>query len=155
MDIEDYVPEFYELNTADGRRFLSYRCFKCNNNHLIRTTSKEISKIRASFRIVKKNRDDRLLLHCGKGEAPDYDGDGIQIVLMPKSAIPKPERDKLRKKINRIIAKMPQVYFSDSDLISTETLINQRLEYMENMEIKLADAKVKMEEDLKKLKKVK
>ncbi len=156
MDIEDYVPEFYELITEDGRRFLSYRCFKCNKNHLIRTTSKEISKIRASYRIVNKNKnqDDRLLLHCGKGETPDYDGDGIQIVLTPKSAITKPERDKLRKRIERIKQQIPQVYLSSSEIISAEKMITDKLKRYDQFAEQLIEAKEELNESLEKLKKV-
>lgn len=150
---EDYTPDFYEVVTADGKRYLSYPCFKCNKNHLIRTTSKEISKIRASFRIVQKHNDDQLILHCGKGKIPEFDGDGIQIALTPKTTIPKPERDKLRKKLIRMVEKVPHVLLSDHEIASTRTILEQRIDTLSNMEIKLKVAKKDMEEDLKLIKK--
>lgn len=148
MDLSDYHPEFYEVVTEDGKRYLSYTCFNCNNFHLIRTTSKEISKIRASFRIVQKHNDDQLILHCGKGKIPEFDGDGIQIVLTPKTTIPKTERDKLRKKLKRMIERIPAIYLSEHEIASTQTILTQRIEKIGEMEGKMKEAKEQMEKDL-------
>lgn len=153
MNIVDYYPEFYEVVTEDGKRYLSYSCFTHNKFHLIRTTAKEISKIRSAFRLVHKRTEDHLILSCVKGEIPKFDGDGFQIRITPTQSIPKPERDKLRKKLNRMVEKIPHVLLSDHEIASTRTILEQRIGTLSDMEIKLKVAKKDMEEDLKLIKK--
>ena len=153
MELSDYHPEFYEVVTEDGKRYLSYRCFTHNKFHLIRTIAKEISKIRSAFRLVNKRTEDNLILHCGKGEIPNFDGDGFQIKITPTQSIPKPERDKLRKKLKLMVEKIPHVLLSDHEIASTRTILEQRIDKLAIMEIKLKQSKKEMEEDLKLIKK--
>lgn len=155
---ECYTPEFYELVTADGKRYLSYHCFKCNKKHLIRTSQKEIARIRASFRIVtsRKGRmdDEMLILHCGKGKVPNIETDGIHIVITPNSIIPKRERDMIRKRIDRIVKFLPRIYYDNEEITTTEKMINQRIEKMNDQEQRIIKAREQMKKDLENLKRI-
>ena len=153
-NLDEYHPEFYELVTMYGKRYLSYHCFKCNKKHLIKTTAKEIARVRSAWRIVKKHNSDILILHCGKGEIPEIRNDGISMVIVPQSIISKSERDSIRKRIKRIIERLPFVAYKDSEITSTEALLKERIEKMENWKERMENAKKQMESDLEYLKRV-
>ena len=156
MSIGDYYPEFFELVTGDGKRYLSYHCFTCNCKHLIRSTADEIKRIRASFRMVNKawQEDEVLILHCDRKELPLIEHDGIQITISPKSKIPKSEGDMIRKRIKRIVEQMPFVYYDNEEITSTEKMILERIAKFENLEERIGKAKVQMKEDLNRLKRI-
>jgi len=156
MNEHEYTPEFYELVTADGKRYLSYHCFSCNCKHLIRSTANEIARIRASLRMVEKawQQDEVLILHCGKKKIPKYEGDGILIVITPKTIIPKREADKIRKRIARIIEELPYVYYDNEEITSTEKMILDKVLKFENLEEKISKAKKELKKDLEKLKRI-
>ena len=155
MDIHDYDPDFNELVTREGKRFLSYNCFTCNKKHLIVSSSKENGRIRSAWKMIdKSNNDDVLILHCAKGKTPDYDGNGIIIVINPTNQITKQDRDKIRKRIQRILERNPYVRYMEEEIKNAEQVLLERIEKMKSYKERIDDSLIDLKSGLNEIRKV-
>lgn len=155
MNIHDYDPDFNELVTREGKRFLSYHCFTCNKKHLIISSAKENARIRSAWKMIKKsNNDDVLILHCANGKPPKYEGNGIMIAISPTNQITKQDRDKIRKQIQRILVRNPYVRYMEDEIKNAEQVLQERIEKMKSYKDRIDDSLISLKSGLKEIRKV-
>ena len=152
MNIHNYDPDFNELVTRDGKRYLSYNCFCCNKKHLIISSAKENARIRSAWRMVSKSYEDKLVLYCAKGKKPDYDGDGILIAITPTNQISKQDRDKIRKQIQRILDRNPYVRYMEEEIKNAEQILQERIDKMKSYGVRIEETLADLRRGLKKIK---
>jgi len=145
MNIRDYNPNFNELVTMEGKRYLQYHCFNCNKPHLIVSSAKENARLRSAWNMVKKSPNDFLVLYCDKGKPPQYDGDGIMIAISPTNQITKQDRDMIRKRINRILDRNPFVRYMEDEIKKAEQVIQERIDKMKQYKVRIDESLVDLQ----------